>query len=56
MAANFHALAHDLGASMNQLCRLSLNAVEASWLSLADKALLTREIRIYAACHGVALY
>ncbi|MGL4354664.1 MAG: adenosine deaminase [Aeromonas popoffii] len=56
MAANFYALAHDLGASMNQLCRLSLNAVEASWLSLADKARLTREIRIYAACHGVALY
>lgn len=56
MAANFHALAHDLGASMNQLCRLSLNAVEASWLSLADKARLTREIRSYAACYGVALY
>ncbi|HGY1012216.1 TPA: adenosine deaminase [Aeromonas salmonicida subsp. smithia] len=56
MAANFQALAHDLGASMNQLCRLSLNAVEASWLSLADKARLTREIRSYAACYGVALY
>lgn len=56
MVANFHALAHDLGASMNQLCRLSLNAVEASWLSLADKARLTREIRSYAACYGVALY
>ena len=56
MNANFHALAHELGASMNQLCRLSLNAVEASWLSLADKARLTREIRSYAACYGVALY
>lgn len=56
MAANFHALAHDLDASMNQLCRLSLNAVEASWLSLADKARLTREIRSYAACYGVALH
>ncbi|CAJ1848874.1 adenosine deaminase [Aeromonas dhakensis] len=56
MNANFHALAHELGASMNQLCRLSLNAVEASWLSLADKARLTREIRSYAACYGVSLY
>ncbi len=41
---------------MNQLCRLSLNAVEASWLSLADKARLTREIRSYAACYGVSLH
>ncbi|MFM4704316.1 adenosine deaminase [Aeromonas bivalvium] len=56
LTANFQALAHDLGASMNQLCRLSLNAVEASWLGLADKARLTREIRSHAACHGVSLY
>ncbi|HDX8445741.1 adenosine deaminase [Aeromonas hydrophila] len=56
MNANFHALAHELGASMNQLCRLSLNAVEASWLSLADKARLTREIRSYAACYGISLH
>ncbi|WP_429081144.1 adenosine deaminase [Aeromonas bivalvium] len=55
MNANFQALAHELGASMSQLCRLSLNAVEASWLSLADKARLTREIRSHAACHGVVL-
>lgn len=56
MNANFVALADGLGATMSQLCRLSLNAVEASWLSLADKARLTREIRSYAATHGVILY
>ncbi|MGE6108462.1 adenosine deaminase [Aeromonas sobria] len=56
LTANFQALAHELGASMGQLCRLSLNAVEASWLGLADKARLTREIRSHAACHGVSLY
>ncbi|MEV3843989.1 adenosine deaminase, partial [Aeromonas veronii] len=37
-------------------CRLSLNAVEASWLSLADKARLTRAIRSYAETHGVILH
>ncbi|WP_429020729.1 adenosine deaminase [Aeromonas veronii] len=56
MNANFAALADGLGATMSQLCRLSLNAVEASWLSLADKARLTREIRSYAATHGVILH
>ena len=56
MGANFAALADGLGATMSQLCRLSLNAVEASWLSLADKARLTREIRGYAATHGVILH
>ncbi|MCR3969848.1 adenosine deaminase [Aeromonas veronii] len=56
MNANFVALADGLGATMSQLCRLSLNAVEASWLSLADKARLTREIRSYAATHGVILH
>ena len=56
MNANFVALAEGLGATMCQLCRLSLNAVEASWLSLADKARLTREIRSYAATHGVILH
>lgn len=56
MGANFAALADGLGATMSQLCRLSLNAVEASWLSLADKARLTREIRSYAATHGVILH
>ncbi|EKP0261627.1 adenosine deaminase [Aeromonas sobria] len=56
MVANFTALADGLGATMSQLCRLSLNAVEASWLSLADKARLTREIRSYAATHGVILH
>ncbi|PKQ76806.1 adenosine deaminase [Aeromonas sobria] len=56
MVANFAALADGLGATMSQLCRLSLNAVEASWLSLADKARLTREIRSYAATHGVILH
>ncbi len=56
MNANFVALADGLGATMSQLCRLSLNAVEASWLSLADKARLTREIRSYAETHGVILH
>lgn len=56
MGANFAALADGLGATMSQLCRLSLNAVEASWLSLADKARLTREIRSYAETHGVILH
>ncbi|MCE9849084.1 adenosine deaminase [Aeromonas allosaccharophila] len=56
MGANFEALADGLGATMSQLCRLSLNAVEASWLSLADKARLTREIRSYAETHGVILH
>ncbi|TNH96911.1 adenosine deaminase [Aeromonas sobria] len=56
MVANFAALADGLGATMSQLCRLSLNAVEASWLSLADKARLTREIRCYAETHGVILH
>jgi adenosine deaminase len=56
MVANFAALADGLGATMSQLCRLSLNAVEASWLSLADKARLTREIRSYAETHGVILH
>ncbi|MGC5427083.1 adenosine deaminase [Aeromonas veronii bv. sobria] len=56
MNANFVALADGLSATMSQLCRLSLNAVEASWLSLADKARLTREIRSYAATHGVILH
>lgn len=56
MNANFAALADGLGATMSQLCRLSLNAVEASWLSLADKARLTREIRSYAETHGVILH
>lgn len=56
MNANFVALADGLGATMSQLCRLSLNAVEASWLSVADKARLTREIRSYAATHGVILH
>lgn len=56
MVANFAALADGLGATMSQLCRLSLNAVEASWLSLADKARLTREIRSYAQAHGVDLH
>ncbi|MNQ76465.1 Adenine deaminase [compost metagenome] len=55
MAANFQALVAELGASREQLCRLSLNGVEASWLDLADKARLTREILCYAACHGVTL-
>ena len=55
MGANFAALADGLGATMSQLCRLSLNAVEASWLSLADKARLTREIRSYAETHGMIL-
>ncbi len=56
MNANFVALADGLGATMSQLCRLSLKAVEASWLSLADKARLTREIRGFAATHGVILH
>ncbi|MNZ48080.1 Adenine deaminase [compost metagenome] len=56
MGANFQALANSLGATREQLCRLSLNGVEASWLSLADKVRLTQEIRGYGACHGVALY
>ncbi|WP_429144040.1 adenosine deaminase [Aeromonas veronii] len=56
MNANFVALADGLGATMSQLCRLSFNAVEASWLSLADKARLTREIRSYAETHGVILH
>lgn len=56
MGANFAALADGLGATMSQLCRLSLNAVEASWLPLADKARLTREIRSYAETHGVILH
>lgn len=56
MGANFAALADDLGATADQLCRLSLNAVEASWLSLADKARLTRDIRAHAARHGVQLH
>lgn len=55
MAANFQALVAELGASREQLCRLSLNAVEASWLSLADKARWTREIRSHGACHGAVL-
>ncbi|MEZ6965296.1 adenosine deaminase [Aeromonas sp. S9(2024)] len=55
MNANFQALADALGATASQLGRLSLNAVEASWLSLADKARLTRDIRTYAASHGVSL-
>ncbi|MEL3918409.1 adenosine deaminase [Aeromonas enteropelogenes] len=55
MNANFQALADELGATASQLGRLSLNAVEASWLSLADKARLTRDIRSYAASHGVSL-
>ena len=50
------ALADGLGASQEQLCRLSLNAVEASWLSLADKVRLTRDIRLHAALHGVSLH
>ncbi|WP_421271421.1 adenosine deaminase [Aeromonas taiwanensis] len=56
MGANFQALADGLGASREQLCRLCLNAVEASWLDLADKVRLTREIRGYAATHGVILH
>ncbi|MNE37493.1 Adenine deaminase [compost metagenome] len=56
MGANFQALANSLGATREQLCRLSLNGVEASWLSLADKVKLTQEIRGYGACHGVVLY
>lgn len=52
LGANFQALARDLGASREQLCRLSLNAVEASWLSLVDKAHWTREIRAYGALPG----
>ena len=56
MNANFSALVEGLDASKSQLCRLSLNAVEASWLSLADKARLTQEIRSHAASHGVTLY
>ena len=56
LGANFRALANGLGATREQLCRLSLNGVEASWLSLADKVRLTQEIRGYGACHGVALY
>ncbi|WP_421188377.1 adenosine deaminase [Aeromonas enteropelogenes] len=55
MNANFQALADALGATASQLGRLSLNAVEASWLSLADKARLTRDIRSHAASHGVSL-
>ena len=53
---DFQALADGLGASQEQLCRLSLNAVEASWLSLADKVRLTRDIRLHAALHGVSLH
>ncbi len=56
LGANFQALADGLGASQEQLCRLSLNAVEASWLSLADKVRLTRDIRLHAALHGVSLH
>ncbi|WP_439841592.1 adenosine deaminase [Aeromonas taiwanensis] len=56
MGANFRALVQGLGASREQLCRLCLNAVEASWLDLADKVRLTREIRGYAATHGVILH
>ncbi|WP_421173023.1 adenosine deaminase [Aeromonas sp. 601115] len=56
MGANFAALADELGATADQLCRLSLNAVEASWLSLADKARLTRDIRTHAETHGVILH
>ncbi|WP_421228080.1 adenosine deaminase [Aeromonas enteropelogenes] len=55
MNANFQALADELGATASQLGRLSLNAVEASWLSLADKARLTRDIRSHVASHGVSL-
>lgn len=55
MNANFQALADELGATASQLGRLSLNAVEASWLNLADKARLTRDIRSHAASHGVSL-
>ena len=55
MGANFRALVQDLGASREQLCRLSLNAVEASWLGFADKARLTHDIRAHGACHGAVL-
>lgn len=55
MAANMRALVAELGASREQLCRLSLNAVEASWLNLEAKARLTRSILGYAACQGVSL-
>ncbi|MCS3460111.1 adenosine deaminase [Aeromonas sp. BIGb0445] len=55
MDANMRALVEALGASREQLCRLSLNAVEASWLNLAAKARLTRSILGYAACQGVSL-
>ncbi|GJA15300.1 MULTISPECIES: adenosine deaminase [Aeromonas] len=56
LTANFRALVQALGASREQLCRLCLNAVEASWLSLADKVRLTRDIRLHAALHGVSLH
>ncbi|MFM4995746.1 adenosine deaminase [Aeromonas sanarellii] len=56
LTANFRALVQALGASREQLCRLCLNAVEASWLSLTDKVRLTRDIRQHAALHGVSLH
>lgn len=55
LGANFQALARDLGASRAQLCRLSLNAVEASWLGFADKARLTHDIHAHGASHGVSI-
>ncbi|WP_310597345.1 adenosine deaminase [Aeromonas aquatica] len=55
LGANFQVLARDLGASRAQLCRLSLNAVEASWLGFADKARLTHDIHAHGASHGVSI-
>lgn len=47
MTENYQALADSLMASKEQLRRLALNSVEASWLPEKDKALLRNRILAY---------
>ena len=55
MNANYQALQQGLGASNEELLQLALNGVEACWLSPEEKAVLTRELRVYGEQAGIRL-
>ncbi|WP_116473280.1 adenosine deaminase [Zobellella maritima] len=54
MNANYQAVQQGLGASDSQLLAMTLNAVNACWLSPEEKAHLSRDILAYGQRYGVS--
>lgn len=55
MTANYQALQQGLNVSCQDILLMALNSVEASWLSVEEKAKLNQEIISYGASHNVVL-